>query len=429
MIKIIDYYVYDKAAKQQYKSEIIAYVKALVRNAELENILCSKRYKKSSEELQSCYVEIDILTCDDIVIQQALGFEAERFIKDRKNILSLYEEINKLPPISDLKTLSITDQIHIVLLAHKLYKKINLAEVKDIFYKNNENKEFISDNFIKKCSDFKKNRGSAKDVIRSFMYRLVGKDGRYFYGIKYKRCGISNLDLWEFAYLLQNEKKDDLHMKSVTELCTLLLYGGNSEYEIVYTANKADCEQKKIYVEDFIIKGNVFKCKDKLHNIKDIIAEFDIINNDGEIVACKVPAGYCENCNVYFILESIYFELRQRGIILCKIVDEKSYYKKLTTGERNMASQSILMEYGYHVSQRKELSAENRRLILSVLLDNNIISKSEIISYLNLFISQKKSMYNMQTAVSRWKEDKLFVEKYQDDDKCKMYRVESLRRE
>ena len=70
------------------------------------------------------------------------------------------------------------------------------------------------------------------------------------------------------------------------------------------------------------------------------------------------------------------------------------------------------MQYGYNVSQANGLSRENRKKILSAIIDNEIVSKSEIISYLDLFIKQRASMGNMQMAVAKWKEDREFVRNY-----------------
>lgn len=46
------------------------------------------------------------------------------------------------------------------------------------------------------------------------------------------------------------------------------------------------------------------------------------------------------------------------------------------------------------------------------MIDNNILSKSGIISYLDFFIRQRSHMSNMETAISKWEEDEEFVEHY-----------------
>ena len=78
----------------------------------------------------------------------------------------------------------------------------------------------------------------------------------------------------------------------------------------------------------------------------------------------------------------------------------------------HLANESILMQYGYSVSQTEGLSATNRRKILAVIIDNKILSKSEIISYLDFFINQRSSLWNMTNAISKWEADREFVENY-----------------
>lgn len=77
-----------------------------------------------------------------------------------------------------------------------------------------------------------------------------------------------------------------------------------------------------------------------------------------------------------------------------------------------LAQESILMQYGYNVSQTKGLSFVKRQKILAVIIDNKVLSKSEIISYLDFFIRQRSGMSNMELAISKWEADREFVENY-----------------
>ena len=73
------------------------------------------------------------------------------------------------------------------------------------------------------------------------------------------------------------------------------------------------------------------------------------------------------------------------------------------------------MQYGYNVSKVEGLSNESRQKILAIIIDNKILSKTEIISYLDFFINQRLSLNNMKDAVAKWKEDRKFVENYKND--------------
>ena len=58
------------------------------------------------------------------------------------------------------------------------------------------------------------------------------------------------------------------------------------------------------------------------------------------------------------------------------------------------------------------LTATGRQKILAVIIDNKIMSKSEIISYIDFFISQRSSNSRMEVAISKWEADREFVENY-----------------
>lgn len=175
----------------------------------------------------------------------------------------------------------------------------------------------------------------------------------------------------------------------------------------------------KIGVKDFIIRGNVFRCMHKLHQIQNVDAEVKVSLNNGEDKLFQISAGYCQQCNVYFIMESTYQELKRKGIILCRITDSKTYAKGGFMNGSKLAQESILMQYGYNVSQTVGLSARQRQKILAVMIDNKVLSKSEIISYLDFFIRQHGSRNNMGVAISKWEDDREFVEHYRSGEYTK----------
>lgn len=175
----------------------------------------------------------------------------------------------------------------------------------------------------------------------------------------------------------------------------------------------------KIGVKDFIIRGNVFRCMHKSHQIQNVDAEVKVSLNNGEDKLFQISAGYCQQCNVYFIMESTYQELKRKGIILCRITDSKTYAKGGFMNGSKLAQESILMQYGYNVSQTVGLSARQRQKILAVMIDNKVLSKSEIISYLDFFIRQHGSRNNMGIAISKWEDDREFVEHYKSGEYTK----------
>lgn len=167
----------------------------------------------------------------------------------------------------------------------------------------------------------------------------------------------------------------------------------------------------EIGLKDFVVRTNVFKCMHNKHKINNVVAMINI-DNDGKKKQMKISAGYCSQCKVYFIMDSTYQRLKKKGMILCRVTDEKNYMKSGYINGMKLAQQSLLMQYGYNVSQTEGLTATGRQKILAVIIDNKIMAKSEIISYLDFFISQRSSMSNMEIAISKWETDREFVENY-----------------
>ncbi len=220
--------------------------------------------------------------------------------------------------------------------------------------------------------------------------------------------------------IIKEEKKDDMKTKVSKKNDRKLSKwlenylsedeGGIKNYSISNKDNSK--EVRNINYKDFVVRRSVFKCMHNNHKVIDIVANVNIINKNDRETNVKINAGYCKNCSVYFILESTYDYLKRLGIILCRISDEKNYLKGINNSSMKLASESILMQYGYNVSQGEGLSQTTRRKILATLIDRHILSKNEIISYLDFFINQRQSNSKYQIAISKWELDREFVENY-----------------
>lgn len=180
----------------------------------------------------------------------------------------------------------------------------------------------------------------------------------------------------------------------------------------------------KLNVKDFVVRTSAFNCRHKEHRIVNIEAEFLIATEDNTRQSVKVPAGYCSQCNVYFIMESTYQKLKEKGMLLCRVCDEKTYRTNKSTNNMNLAQESILRQYGYNVGQEDGLSEISRRKILAIVIDNRVLSKTEIIGYLDFFISQHTDS-KYKTAISKWESDRDFVETYKIGEYTK-YNVNRL---
>ena len=194
----------------------------------------------------------------------------------------------------------------------------------------------------------------------------------------------------------------------------------NYEYEHKAKAQNDKKRQKTtkavrqtVQVKDFVVRRSVFKCMHKEHSLQNVDAVISLVTNKGEFINTTVSAGYCPECNVYFIMESTYQMLKNRGTPLCRVSDEKAYLQGTSyVNGMKLASESLLMQYGYNVSQQEGLTETRRHKILAVLIDNKIMTKSEIISYIDFFISQRQGRSMYELAVHKWSTDRDFVEEY-----------------
>ena len=81
------------------------------------------------------------------------------------------------------------------------------------------------------------------------------------------------------------------------------------------------------------------------------------------------------------------------------------------TGMR-LAQESILMQYGYNISQIEDLSSLRKKKILALLVDNNILTSSDVISYLDFFYKPKETSIQILKSHKKWEDDREFIENY-----------------
>jgi len=78
-----------------------------------------------------------------------------------------------------------------------------------------------------------------------------------------------------------------------------------------------------------------------------------------------------------------------------------------------LQEKSILKEYGYNVDSKEDLSDNERRNILSFIIENEILSPERIVGYLEWFIRRSGNRRNMEDAVEKWERDVSYVRSYQ----------------
>ena len=136
----------------------------------------------------------------------------------------------------------------------------------------------------------------------------------------------------------------------------------------------------------------------------------------------QIAAGFCPNCSIYFIMESTYQRIRRSGIPICRTMDEKTYRHgnrgNISSTYGLLAQESVLKQFGYSVNQVDDISPAQRRLILAALIDNGILTKTDIIGYLDYFINIRKGQKNSDgslrysIAIGKWQDDRNYIENY-----------------
>ena len=175
---------------------------------------------------------------------------------------------------------------------------------------------------------------------------------------------------------------------------------------------KPNHKDNEIKVRDFLIKRSVFRCVHDEHELEDINAVISVVTNSGNLEQVSILAGYCRSCNVYFVLEDQLRRLLSKGTPMCLLYDWDKTEKALHPGSMFLAPESLLYQYGYNVNAIDNIPAAKRQRILATMIDNDVMTKNEILSYLDLFITQRKDNRSMNRAVEKWKEDIAFLLQY-----------------
>lgn len=185
--------------------------------------------------------------------------------------------------------------------------------------------------------------------------------------------------------------------------------------------------QEDIGLKDFVVRSGSLRCYHKNHQVENIVASVPVLNPlTGRKQHHEVSAGFCRRCKKYFITEGTFESLKTKGVLLCKVVDKKTYHQ-MESGNYDIRNESELMMYGYSVSKQKGLSPITRHQILAMLIDEGIMPKTRILSYLDYFIRMNRKRASMRDAIGKWEADMRYVSAY----KNKAFRsvgVSSIRR-
>lgn len=164
-------------------------------------------------------------------------------------------------------------------------------------------------------------------------------------------------------------------------------------------------ETKDITPKDFVTRVNVFKCTSDNHKLIDIKCRVKVLSESGKVDTYVVSGAYCQTCNKYFMLDTEYKRLKQKGILICKVVERDFWLDNGKQNDFNLNQESLLHMMGYNVNQQANLSKEQRWGILELIVDEEILSIVEIRSHLNWLIRRNQNNRNFDDARWKWQMD------------------------
>lgn len=308
---------------------------------------------------------------------------------------------------------------HHSIVGSEMTQKLMLSGLKEINKKNAKSK-------IKKCYVYGSGKieSCKKCGNKDLQLRKIPhlNNSKVHYNVR--EC--QNCNLYYIAYGVYKKHSEEWTVINPQDLNSYQEVAAEKNNSSIVESNPSKLKKKVskgphiITAHDFVVRRTIFKCKHNNHQIEDVKAVFTTISRQGTVNKITIPAGYCATCNMYFIMESTYKRIKYSGIPICRTMDEKSYENNNSTGlyNNNLASESVLMQFGYNVSQKDDLPAEQRRRILAAIVDNDVLKRNEVVSYLDYFISQRKNQKNKdgslryKDAMDKCRMDRAWINKY-----------------
>lgn len=221
---------------------------------------------------------------------------------------------------------------------------------------------------------------------------------------------------------LTEQLNDDVKFESHEELSTTIK---NCELEssICFCLNdfldqlseKFDIIPSWINSDTLYIYDYIYKSKTSGHTRKHKTASATAVltgKNNSEI---KLDVEYCTQCKKFFISYALYEAYRKKyGMLIGKLCMDSNEVSG--SYDNNFSEYSPLKLNGYSVNQDDGYSKQDRQYILSKVIDNRILQKSEVIRYLDHFIHINGRKTGNEIALSKWKQDLEFVLQYKSPD-------------
>ena len=167
-------------------------------------------------------------------------------------------------------------------------------------------------------------------------------------------------------------------------------------------------------------------CEKNGHDVIQVTATM-IGFNEREI---KMNVSYCKQCGRFFMSYTTYELYRNRyGVILGNLQLESNSDGKADRGDMVLAEASPLKLCGYSVNQTDGYTTLQRQYIISSIISRGIMTKGEVIRYLEYFININGRRSGNELALSKWKSDLEFTLQFDasNQDVVRIGRVTGVR--
>jgi len=165
----------------------------------------------------------------------------------------------------------------------------------------------------------------------------------------------------------------------------------------------------------YVHKGTIV-CQRDSHNVVPATAVL-IGRNEADI---QLSVNYCHDCNRFFINYVSYEAYRNKyGFLIGNIVLEDD--NKTTFGDTVLSEASPLKLCGYSVNQQDGYSRETRQYIITKIISLGIMTKSDVVRYLEYFISMNGKRKGNEIAVMKWKDDLSFTLNFNFENQSKYF--------
>ncbi len=168
-------------------------------------------------------------------------------------------------------------------------------------------------------------------------------------------------------------------------------------------------ERVEFTYSDVLVRTNT--CK--VHEHIPYAGMVPVLQDNGTVKYYLIPVFLCKDCQCLFTFEQTFENLKQKGIIACKVVD-LSTWRVLKSNSGDFGGRlnpiSKLRMHGYCVNKDEDLSDSQRHTILVNLIENGIMSQEEIVGFLDWIL---RKMGNAgQDAHDKWSQDYDYISRY-----------------